>query len=248
MLRQSFIQYSGVWLVLLGALIGCEEGPPPMPVQSEIPESQGPSDESNQIITKPVVLTLDDVADESEYVSAQRGTEAMRRLTRPQFILAVKRLLGDDIVVPAIAEPDVARGGLRAIGASSLTYSSRGVESLETAAFDVAKQALETDERRKMIVPCTPSSTVDNRCAGIALKALATRAWRRPVKAAELEGLVDVTDRSSEVLGDFYDGLVYGIAGILQSPYFLFRIEFGEEAPTRIGNTGPCHCSWADSS
>ena len=74
--------------------------------------------EPEAVRTDVVELRLEDVAPSDEYVGASRGSEAMRRLTREQFILAVRDVFGADIVSPSIAEPDVARGGLRAIGAS----------------------------------------------------------------------------------------------------------------------------------
>ena len=146
--------------------------------------------------------------------------------------MAVRDLFGADIVSPSIAELDVARGGLRAIGASFLTYSSRGVESLESAAYEIAKQALDTQSRRDALVSCTPSGVADKVCAAKALEAIAARAWRRPVEKKELAALVDVTAQAGVVLDDFYDGLEYGIAGILQSPYFLFRVEIGPQKAT----------------
>ena len=113
-----------------------------------------------------------------------------------------------------------------------LTYSSRGVESLESAAYEIAKQALDTQTRRDALVPCTPSGVADKVCAAKALKAIAARAWRRPVEDKELAALVDVSAQAGVVLDDFYDGLEYGIAGILQSPYFLFRVEIGSQKAT----------------
>jgi hypothetical protein len=171
------------------------------------------------------------MADEAGYESVQRGAESIRRLTREQFVHAVHTLLGEEIVVPRIAEPDVARGGLRSMGASFLTYTPRGVESLEAAAFEVAAQALSTEARRSAIVGCMPAGTVDDECATAALTALAERAWRRPVTMAEVEPLVGLVARAGQVLDDFYGGFAYGIAAILQSPFFLFRVEVGSEPP-----------------
>ena len=200
---------------------GCEEGPPPeaLPV---------PNADNFQPL-EPVDLQFSDVAEDTVYPSIRRGSEAMRRLTRDQFTQAVKSLLGEAIIVPRVAEPDVARGGLLAIGASSLTYTPRGVESLEAAARNVAAQALDNDTSRAQLVPCTPVAAVDRDCAAKALVRLASEAWRRPVTIDEVEALLDLTSSAAGSLDDFYKGLQYGLAAILQSPYFLFRIELGEE-------------------
>ena len=54
---------------------------------------------------------------------------------------------------------------------------------------------------------------------------------RRPLADEELDTLVTLSSGASAVLGTFDDGLVYGLAAILQSPNFLFRIELGEDDP-----------------
>ena len=151
----------------------------------------------------------------------------MRRLTESQYENVVLAVFGDEIVLPARLDPDVTVDGLQAIGASKITISPRGVELYEDAAYDIAEQAM---ERREAFVPCTPSSTVDEACAREALEPIATRAWRRPATSEEVDRLVAVSGSAASVLGDFHEGLVYGISAILQSPNFLFRVETGEDA------------------
>jgi hypothetical protein len=212
-------------LLILAALCalsaGCEEGPAPEPVGSP------PADVIDGPAT--IQLRLSDVADEALFEPIERGQESIRRLTRDQFTLAIKALLGEDIVVPRIAEPDVARGGLRSIGASSLTYTPRGVESVEAAALSVAAQAFDDPAHRRRLVSCMPSGPVDAACATTVLTTLAGRAWRRPPNDSEIEALVGLATTAGEALADFYAGLHYGVAAIIQSPYFLFRVEVGQE-------------------
>ncbi len=221
-LKHRFTQLLPImWFALAMALGGCEENPPPA---AETPS--GPA-EIGQEGEQAIQLELGDLADEADFESVERGAEGIRRLTRDQFTQAVKSLLGEGIVVPAIAEPDVTRGGLRAIGASSVTYTPRGVESVESAALNVAAQALGDSERRAGLISCTPGDVVDDACAREVLTELAARAWRRPVSDDEIEPLLAVVANAARVLEDFYRGLEYGIAAILQSPHFLFRVEVG---------------------
>ena len=119
---------------VLCALPGCEEGPP-QAFESSLPTGL---DESRPI-------TLEDMVPEATYVSGLQGQESIRRLTRSQFDNAIQQMFSTSIVVPKIAEPDVARGGLTAIGASAVTYSARGTESIESAAYSVAEQVLSPD-------------------------------------------------------------------------------------------------------
>ena len=172
----------------------------------------------------------------AEYPSEfEPGPTAMRRLTGPQFENSVHDLLGGGIVVPPLAEPDLPIGGLISIGASASSLGARGVESLESAAYAVAEQAMDTAERRAALVPCEPSGTVDSACAQAFVESFGRLAWRRPLEADEVTTIVEVADRAATELGDFYDGLEFAVAAILQSPHFLFRLELGEEDPDNPG-------------
>ncbi len=149
---------------------------------------------------------------------------ALRRLTQAQYTRAVLDLLGDDLFVPTSLEPDSAQDGLHALGAATTAISPRGVEQYESAAFELATQAL-IDPAEPL--GCEPEGIVDDACAEQVLAPLARRAWRRPVTDAELQSLVDVSAQAATELADFHEGLVYGLAAVLQSPWFLYRVELG---------------------
>ncbi len=155
------------------------------------------------------------------------GPTALRRLTHAQYENILVDVFGDDLALPRLAEPDVEVAGLLSVGASSSSFSGRGAESVESAAYAVAEQAMATDERRARVVPCTPSGVVDTTCATQTLDALGLRLWRRPLTADELATVVGLADEAATALGDFYDGLEFGIAALLQSPNFMFRTELG---------------------
>jgi hypothetical protein len=150
----------------------------------------------------------------------------LRRLTRAQYDNAVGALLGDGLILPSKLEPDPSADGLRAIAAALTTISPRGVEQYENAAFDLVRQSLALDRDR--LVDCVPEDVADAVCAEATLRTFGGRAWRRPLEAEELDKLVGVVTAAATALDDFDSGLVYGLAAILQSPHFLFRIELGE--------------------
>jgi hypothetical protein len=58
-----------------------------------------------------------------------------------------------------------------------------------------------------------------------ALARLAERAYRRPLKPGEADGVVRVYARVREVGGTFEEGIQAGIVAVLCSPHFLFRPE-----------------------
>jgi hypothetical protein len=73
--------------------------------------------------------------------------------------------------------------------------------------------------------PCTPSAT-DMTCSSKIIAAFAQKAWRRPILAADLQGLVQLaTDAIG--LGETADGAIKQVVKtVLASPPFLYRIEY----------------------
>lgn len=148
----------------------------------------------------------------------------LHRLTAAQYVNSVHDLIGDDIVLSGPLEPDAPFAGLIAAGASKATISSWGVEQYEAAAFDLAAQAME-EPRRSKIVLCT---TQDLACARETIARFGRRAWRRPLAEDEVALIAATATTAAATLSSFDQGLEYGIAAILQSPSFLFRVEVGE--------------------
>jgi hypothetical protein len=155
----------------------------------------------------------------------------LRRLTAAQYTNSLHALLGDDIQLPEALEADSVAHGLTSIGASRIALSPRITEQFETLALDAAHQALSQPDKRAALVPCTPEGEVDAACAEAFVAQLGRRAWRRPLSDAEVMRYAAVGSDASRVLGDFYAGLEYSLAGLLQSPHFLYRVEIGVEDP-----------------
>jgi mono/diheme cytochrome c family protein len=82
----------------------------------------------------------------------------------------------------------------------------------------------ETPSRRR-IFTCRPTGTADARaCAESILTRLAREAYRRPVTADDLEGLMAFYDRSAAEQG-FEIGVRTALQAMLSSPSFVFRLE-----------------------
>lgn len=165
----------------------------------------------------------------------QPAPSSLRRITRAQYAASVRAALGEGIVVPRPSrlEPDNPVDGLVSAGTTVATISPRGVEQYEAAAYDIAEQAL-APERRDALVPCAPASADDARCAATTLEPTGRALYRRPLEPDELDRAVRIATRAGAVLGDFYEGLEFGVAFFLQSPSFLFREELG--VPTSDGS------------
>jgi hypothetical protein len=71
-----------------------------------------------------------------------------------------------------------------------------------------------------------PGATPDeNTCAAKILTNFARRAYRRPVTPADVEAPLSFYTRARQGGGNFDDGIRAGVARVLSSPYFLYRVE-----------------------
>ncbi len=75
-------------------------------------------------------------------------------------------------------------------------------------------------------------------CATKILTNFARRAYRRPVTAGEVEAPMSFYKRTRQSGGSFDDGVRAGVARVLSSPYFLYRIE-NDPAGSRAGVAHP---------
>ena len=158
-----------------------------------------------------------------------------RRLTYAQLVATLGDVLGEGLVLPEEIEPDTRSSGLYALGAGVTSFSSLGVERLESAAFDVAEQVLADSTRRAAVVPCEAVDVVDESCAATVVEGLGLRLWRRPLTAVERDRIAGIANTAASTLGSFDAGLAYAIAALLQSPHFIFRPELGEDDPDNPG-------------
>ncbi len=75
-------------------------------------------------------------------------------------------------------------------------------------------------------------------CAAKILTNLARRAYRRPVTPGDVEAPMSFYKRARQSGGSFDDGIRAGVARVLSSPYFLYRIE-SDPAGARAGVAHP---------
>lgn len=165
--------------------------------------------------------------DTGEPPDAPPSAPVLRRLTAGQLANAIADLFGESVLITRPVEPDLALGGLIALGSAETTISSWGVEQYEAIALDVGEQAMTSAEIRGRLGAEAHQGVVDLDATRGFARALARRAWRRPATDEELSVLTRTGTTAAGVLGDYHQGLQLVIAAILQSPSFLFRVELG---------------------
>ncbi|MSP24367.1 MAG: DUF1592 domain-containing protein [Myxococcales bacterium] len=156
----------------------------------------------------------------------------IKRLTRSQYRNAVRDLLGD-VAVPIALEPDAEVDGFLLLGGGTTSVSALGVERYESAAFDLASQALKDTAIAKALVPCAPAddTKADASCVDAFVRSFGRRAFRRPLTDEEAARYTSLATLAGDKLGSFRAGVEFALAGLLESPHFLFRVELGEPVP-----------------
>jgi hypothetical protein len=158
---------------------------------------------------------------------AELPEPALRRLTKAQYHNAVSDLFGRGLVMPGSLEPDAEAEGLLSVGASINSVSAYGVELYEDAAFLIADQVFDDPDRVDAMLSCTPSSSGDEDCAATFAEEVGRLAWRRPLTAEEVDLLTAVIVDIGTAESRFETGAMYGLAAMMQSPHFLYRLEHG---------------------
>ncbi|HMI88737.1 MAG TPA: DUF1592 domain-containing protein [Polyangiaceae bacterium] len=167
---------------------------------------------------------------EPEFAPQSAG---LRRLTIAQYRNSIRDLLGADVTVTTELEEDTMLSGFSSIGAARVSLSAKLVEQFETSALAIAKQVLSNTATRGALVGCTPAATTDDACTRTFVTKIGRRAWRRPLLAEEADQYVAIARTAQTQVADFFGGLQYALAGLIQSPFFLYREELGSPDPAQ---------------
>jgi hypothetical protein len=161
---------------------------------------------------------------------------SLHRLSIAQYTNSIHDLLSPSIVVAPELDSDVVIDGFVSVGMTAATISPTGVGLYETSALSIAAQALSTPANKAAFFPCVPASLTDTTCLTTFVTAFGRRAWRRPLVASEVQNIVNAGLQAARQMNDPWQGLGAAMAEILESPYFLFRVELGEPDPAGNGN------------
>ncbi|AUX29572.1 MULTISPECIES: DUF1592 domain-containing protein [Sorangium] len=161
------------------------------------------------------------------------GRAPLRRLTRTEYNNTVRDLLGDT-TNPAFSLPSEDVGNGFGNDADTLSVSSLLAEQLGTVAEGVAQRATATPEALAKLAPCARNVAAADEaaCARTIIESLAPLAYRRPLAGGEAEELLALYS-VGRTDATFATGVATMIEALLQSPDFLYRIEWGTPDPER---------------
>ncbi|MCX4240923.1 DUF1592 domain-containing protein [Paraliomyxa miuraensis] len=149
------------------------------------------------------------------------------RLTADQYRNSLQSVLAPGL--PAVAlEPDTNPYLFFNIGATTTTLSELGTQLYEEAADELTHAIFGDPNARLALVGCEPLAPGDQCVQGF-LEDFGRRAYRRPLTSEELLRWQQITVQLANP--DAWEGLRLAVAGMLQSPHFLYRVELGEPDP-----------------
>ena len=164
------------------------------------------------------------------------GEPQLRRLTEQQYRNTIRDVFGRHIVVASRFDPLERIDGLLALGASSATITPAALERYEALGRSIAMQVVD-EKNRKTLIPCEPQTATqsDSACAEQFFTTVGRFLFRRPLTDGELTLYTEAAGTAGDMLGDFYQGVAYGLAGMMVSPKFLYVNETIEPDPGRPG-------------
>ena len=165
------------------------------------------------------------------WAASSGAVVGLRRLTEQEYRNSIADIFGQTIAVQGVFEPGIRVGGLVAASTAVLSVTPAGFESFSKMADSIALQVTAAQNRSRL-VPCTPKSATapDDACAAQFFSQYGLLLFRRPLTGDELKTRVNLAQAMAKKSGDFYAGLRYGLATLLQSPEFLFRKEIAVPA------------------
>ena len=166
------------------------------------------------------------------FAALEPSPAVMARLTAPQYQNVIRDLFGITYDRPEL-EIDTRPYNFSVIGATTSSVTERGVGLYGNAAYALAARVFSDTALRTTLVPCQVTPTLETTCLTQFVEQFGLRAFRRPLQPAEVQRYVGLGLAVGAT--DAWLGLQYVVAGMLQSPNFLYRVETGEPAPERPG-------------
>lgn len=176
---------------------------------------------------------LDSTEEPGAATSALPGPR-LRRLLGRQYTNSVRDLLGDGAAIAVSPPPDTEVNGFDAIGASQLSVNDDSVGKYEASALAAGAAAMGDIERINGYVDCTPAAADDSACHSRFVSRFGRLAWRRALTDDELARYTGIGVAGARAYDDFYAGVSYTIAALLQSPNFIYQIELGLVDPQNV--------------
>ena len=152
------------------------------------------------------------------------GGPKLKVLTQAEYRNSLSDLLGT-INAPLDVPPDLFTAGFAAIGAAEGTINATAVGQYETATRAATAEVFADGPRWQKLVGCQPKADLSDACVGTFIQNFGKRAFRRPLTDVETQKWLKVGKDAAQLGTSAAKGMEAITSGLLQSPYFLYRIE-----------------------
>jgi hypothetical protein len=160
-----------------------------------------------------------------EPISLGGGGLKLRVLTQYEYKAALSDLLGpisSELDLP----PDTFLAGFTSIGGAEVAINASSVAPYEAASRAAAAEVFADAARWQKLVGCQPRADLGDACVVTFIRSFGKQAFRRDLAEGELEQWLQVGRDGAQLPGvSAAQALATVVSGMLQSPFFLYRIE-----------------------
>ncbi|MEO8904757.1 MAG: DUF1592 domain-containing protein [Polyangiaceae bacterium] len=173
-------------------------------------------------------------------VSPANGGLKLRVLTQVEYKNAVADLLGP-ISAQLVLPDDTFLGGFSSIGGAEVAITASTVGLYETASRAATAEVFADAARWQKLVGCQPKADLSDACVVTFIQSFGKQAFRRDLEDAEVQQWLQVGKDAAGLAASAAEGLAAVTSGLIQSPYFLYRVETNQLDATskRLKYDGP---------
>jgi len=148
----------------------------------------------------------------------------LRLLTQAEYLASVQALLGT-LTTRLSLPPDTSVAGFVSVGASMTVVTDQAEATYEAASLAAAAEVFGDPQRWQKLVGCQPAADLGDACARTYIRTFGRSAFRRDLTDDEVAQWLAVAKNAAMPAGSPEQGLAAVTAGLLLSPYFLYRVE-----------------------
>jgi hypothetical protein len=173
-------------------------------------------------------------------VDLSKGGPKLRVLTQSEYLGSIKELLGTISAELKLPE-DRFPGGYATTGGSEVAINASAVTMYEAASRAATAEVFADAARWPTVVGCQPQADLSDACVTTFITTFGKRAFRRDLAPAEVSKWLAVGQETAQLAASAAPGLAAIVSGLLQSPYFLYRIDVNQldESIGRLKYNGP---------
>jgi len=168
----------------------------------------------------------------TEPIEFEPGPVVMARLTATQYRNTLTDIFGAPLPEFTL-EADTNPYLFYSIGATRTEVSAAGVDLYAQAADAIAAAVMDVPSRRVAVLGCEPAAS-DDVSVHAFVETYGRRLFRHRLDDELVELWLNVSRETAD--GDVIRGIRFALAGMLQSPRFLYRMEVGDPVPDMPGH------------